>query len=477
MLLKTVGFRTDAPAGPNSTARAGAARRTIPNDLLRSSVLLLAERNLAQRLQLLLSQPITVDLSRVDRWIDRFTSQTGIQLTEQQREAVTQAAQHRILILTGGPGTGKTFTTRTIVALWKAMGKDIALASPTGRAAQRLAELTGREAKTIHRLLEFNPKSMQFQHDDTNPIQADALVVDEASMLDLFLANSLIKAIASNAQLLLVGDTDQLPSVGAGNVLHDLIASGKIPVVRLNQVFRQAQASHIVQNAHRINQGQFPSLESISAQPQTDCLWLGAPGPEDGVQGIQEIITELLPQFGYSPARDLQVLCPMTRSLVGTRNLNQVLQGLINPPAPNKAELARGGMILRVGDRVIQQVNDYNRDVFNGDLGGIAAIDLEEQEVTVQFGQRLVVYDWADLNEIALAWAITIHKSQGSEYPVVMLPMYMQHYLMLSRNLLYTGLTRAQKLAIVVGPKKAIGLAVRQVKDQLRYTLLARRLK
>jgi len=357
------------------------------------------------------------------------------------------------------------------------MGKSIALASPTGRAAQRLSEVTGKEAKTLHRLLEFDPKTMQFQRNSENPVPAQAIVVDEVSMLDLFLGHSLLKAVALDAQLLLVGDIDQLPSVGPGNVLRDLIESGRVPVVRLTQVFRQAQSSAIVSNAHRINQGEYPAIESVSPAPNTDCLWWGAPEPEHGLQAIRELVTMLLPQWGFDPARDLQVLCPMTRGEVGTRNLNTVLQQLINPPGPSKAEIVRGGVILRVGDRVIQKKNDYTREVFNGDMGAIASIDLEEQEVTVQFAERFVNYDYADLDEITLAWSVTVHKAQGSEYPVVILPMFMQHYMMLSRHLLYTGLTRAKKLAILVGPKKAIGLAVRQVKDQQRYTLLAHRLR
>ncbi|UBF30344.1 ATP-dependent RecD-like DNA helicase (plasmid) [Kovacikia minuta CCNUW1] len=436
-----------------------------------------AEKKLAERLQQLLKQPLEVDLPRVQRWIERFVEKTGTPLSEQQRHAVEMAASRRVLILTGGPGTGKTFCTRTIVALWKAMGKSIALASPTGRASQRLSEMTRQEAKTVHRLLEFDPKTMKFKRDEENPIPAQAIVVDEASMLDLFLANSLVKAIGLDAQLLFVGDTDQLPSVGPGSVLQDLIASGQVPVVRLTQVFRQAQASQIVSNAHRINQGQFPQLEPVSHAPRSDCLWLGAPEPAHGVQAIQELVTDFIPQLGIDSARDVQVLCPMTRGEVGTRNLNTVLQCLINPPSPTKAEIARGGMTLRVGDRIIQKVNDYDREVFNGDLGSITAIDGEEQEVIVQFAERSVTYDYADLNEITLAWAVTIHKSQGSEYPVVILPIYMQHYLMLSRNLIYTGLTRAKKLAILVGPQKAIGLAVRQIKDQHRYTLLEHRLQ
>ncbi|MBD2157035.1 ATP-dependent RecD-like DNA helicase [Leptolyngbya sp. FACHB-16] len=435
-----------------------------------------SEQGLANRVKRLLSNPVSVDVERVNRWIDRFTEKTGLQLSEQQRQAVVMAASHRVMILTGGPGVGKSFTCRTIVALWKAMGKAIALGSPTGRAAQRLSEMTGQEAKTIHRLLEFDPKHMKFKRDSENPIPADAIVIDEASMLDLFLANSLAKAVSPDAHLLLVGDTDQLPSVGPGAVLHDLIASGLIPVVRLTEVFRQAQASAIVSNAHRINSGEFPKLESVSNSPRTDCLWFNVAEPEQGVQAIRDLVTHLIPKLGFDPAQDVQVLCPMSRGDVGTRKLNQTLQELINPHHSGKAELVRGEMTLRVGDRILQLKNDYNREVFNGDLGVITAIDVEEQEVSAQFAGREVTYDYADLNEITLAFATTIHKSQGSEYPVVVLPVFMQHYVMLSRNLIYTGLTRARKLVVLVGDSKAIGLAIKQVKDQERYTLLDYRL-
>ena len=359
-----------------------------------------SEQAISSKLYQLLSRPVTVDLPRVQAWIEKYTTATGMQLSTEQRLAVEMAASSRILILTGGPGTGKTFCTRTIVALWKAMGKSIALASPTGRAAQRLGELTGREAKTIHRLLEFDPRTMKFKRDADSPIEAQAIVVDEASMLDLFLAHSLLKAVPRDAQLLLVGDIDQLPSVGPGNVLRDAIASEQIPVVRLTQVFRQAAQSAIVTNAHRINSGQYPQLESVSLTPKSDCLWLNAPEPQHGVQGIQELIADVIPRLGFDVARDVQVLCPMTRGEVGTRNLNKVLQELINPQSGSKAEILSGGVTLRVGDRVIQKVNDYNREVFNGDLGVITAIDKEEQEVEVQFSERLVSYDYADLNEI-----------------------------------------------------------------------------
>jgi exodeoxyribonuclease V alpha subunit len=435
------------------------------------------EQNLAQLIHQRLSQPVTTDIPRVRAWTERFTQSQKIELSQQQQEAVEMAAYSPIMILTGGPGVGKTFTTHTIVSLWKAMGKSIALAAPTGRAAQRLAEMTGLEAKTIHRLLEFDPRTRGFKSDNDNPLPQTAIIVDEASMLDLFLAYSLIKAVAAGAQLLLVGDIDQLPSVGPGSVLADLINSGRVPVVRLTQVFRQAQQSAIITAAHQINRGQYPTIEPISNSPVSDCLWHGGGfQPEHGVQTICELITDLIPKLGFNPATDVQVLCPMSRGLVGTRNLNTVLQELINPKSPDKVEITRGGMTLRVGDRVIQQTNDYQREVFNGDLGIITDIDTVEQEINVQYGERSVVYDYADLNEITLAWSVSIHKSQGSEYPVVILPFYMQHYMMLSRNLLYTGLTRAKKLAIVIGAKKAISLAVRSTNDMQRYTRLQQRL-
>jgi len=434
------------------------------------------EKGLAERVYQLRQWRVNTDMERVNSWIDRYTAKYNNTLSIHQRQAVEMAASCSVLILTGGPGTGKTTTTRTIVALWKAMGKSVVLASPTGRAAQRLQEVTGAEAKTIHRLLEFDPSSMGFKRNQEHPINADAIVVDEASMLDVFLAFSLIKAVAMGTQLLLVGDTDQLPSVGAGNVLQDLINSQYIPVIRLTEVFRQAQASQIVQNAHRINTGRYPTMEAVSEQPQTDCIWLEMPNPEAGVQGICDIISHLIPSLGFDPQQDLQVLCPMTRGEVGTKNLNNILQQLLNPPDRAKPEIKRGSMTLRVGDRIMQQVNDYTREVFNGDIGIITGVDLEEQEVKVQFGDRLVTYDSADLNEITLARATTIHKAQGSEYPVVIIPMFMQHFLMLSRNLFYTGITRAKRLAVIVGESKAISLAVKKVSDRHRYTYLARRI-
>src|SRR5712692_3532575 len=432
---------------------------------------------LARRLAAFAGAPVEVDLVRVGLWIDRFTEKRGITLSAEQRRAVELAASSRLLVLTGGPGCGKTFTTRTIVALWRAMRKAILLAAPTGRAAQRLAELTHVEAKTIHRMLAFDPGTMKFRHDEDNPLEAEAIVVDETSMLDLFLAHSLFKAIPPDARVLLVGDIDQLPSVGPGMVLRDLIASEQIPVARLTEVFRQAATSHIITNAHRINTGQMPRLTPLARTEESDCLWMDAAEPADGVEAIRRLVTDILPRRGINPVQEVQVLCPTTRGEIGTRQLNAMLQQTLNPPRPGKTELSRGGSILRVGDRVIQQVNDYTREVFNGDLGAVANIDLEEQEVVVQFAEREVSYDYADLGELALAWAVTVHKSQGSEFSTILFPLFLQHYVLLSRNLLYTGLTRAKPLAVLIGPPKAIGLTIRRVMDRQRYTALADQLK
>ena len=340
-----------------------------------------------------------------------------------------------------------------------------------------MSELTGIEALTLHRLLEFDPSTFGFQRNKDNLLPHDAIVVDETSMLDLFLAHSLLKAISNEAQILMVGDVDQLPSVGPGQVLKDLIDSGIIPVVRLTQVFRQASSSAIVSVAHQINSGIFPSIEVISDCPSSNCLVHGGGTlPEHGVQLIGELVRSFIPTQGFNPTTDLMVLSPMTRGLVGTRNLNKVLQELINPPDENKAQVTRGDLIFRVGDRIIQLKNDYQREVFNGDLGIIETIDSEEQELIVDINGRKIKYDFADLNEINLAWSISIHKSQGSEYPVVILPLYMSHYMMLSRNLFYTGLTRAKKLGIIIGNNKVIGIAVNNRQQQQRYTRLAARL-
>jgi exodeoxyribonuclease V alpha subunit len=435
-----------------------------------------SEVGLAQRITELLARPVEVDMARVQRWIEGYTATHGVTLSSQQHQAVELAAQERVVILTGGPGTGKTFTTRTIVALWHAMGKRLALAAPTGRAAQRLAELSGVEAKTVHRLLAFDPGTMAFRFDQEHPLEIDALVVDESSMLDLFLAHALVKAVPPTAQILFVGDIDQLPSVGPGMVLSDLIASGVIPTIRLTEVFRQAATSQIVTNAHRINQGQLPHLIPMSREPSSDCLWIHEEDPARAVEALRHLLTTTFPRMGIDARRDVQVLCPGTRSDVGTRALNPLLQSVLNPPTETKAQLQRGGTIYRVGDRVVQQTNNYTNEVFNGDVGTIDAIDLEEQELRIRFGAREVVVDQADLNELSLAWAMTVHKSQGSEYPVIVLPLYLPHYTLLSRNLLYTGLTRAKRMAILIGSVKALRIAISRTGDRQRFTWLAHRL-
>ena len=437
-----------------------------------------SEQHLAKLTLQKLSSNLDVDETRVDNWIQRYTASRKIKLSPQQYQAVLKAANHKLMILTGGPGTGKTFTVHTVVKLWKAMGRNIACGAPTGRAAKRLSEMTGLEAKTIHRLLEFDPSKMGFKRDIDNPLECSAIVIDESSMVDLFLAHSLFKAIPNDCQVLLVGDIDQLPSVGPGNILKDLIASEKITVVRLTQVFRQAAESSIITSAHQINKGKIPHFEPVSMKATSDCLWhSGGTEAEHGVQTIKDLVEHFIPRTGFNPATDLQVLCPMTRGIIGTRNLNKVLQELINPQSEGKAELVRGDSILRVSDRVMQLKNDYNKEVFNGDLGRVLSIDHEEKEVAIDFDGNEVVYDYSDLNEITLAWATSIHKSQGSEYPVVILPLYTQHYVMLSRNLFYTGLTRAKKLALIVGSEKAISISVKQVKQQQRFTRLQERLE
>ena len=439
-----------------------------------------SERGVARRLKALIGQPLRVDSNRVGSWLDRFAEKRGVELSEQQRRAIHLATESRVMILTGGPGTGKTFTLRAMVELFYAMRKTVALASPTGRAAQRLSEVTGREAKTIHRMLEFDPAGLRFKRNDVWPLEADVVIVDEASMIDVVLANSLIKAVDGHSQLILVGDADQLPSVGPGAVLQDLINSGLAPVARLTQVFRQAARSLIVQNAHQINRGEFPRLVKPGGE-KSDCYFIEAEEPDEVVRLIVNSVSKSLPsRFGYDPLKDIQTLSPMNRGRAGANHLNDVLQAALNPQppaAPGKAEWNRGGRTLRVGDKVIQRVNNYRLEVFNGDMGMVEAIDLEDQMIAVRFADRLVEYDFADSLELSHGFAVTIHKAQGSEYPAVVLPLHTQHYLMLSRNLLYTALTRAKKTVVMIGTTKAIGMAMRNLEATRRFTGLARELK
>src|SRR5262245_55204486 len=436
-----------------------------------------SERGVARRLKALIETPLRVDSNRVESWLDRFTAKRGVELSEEQRRAIHLAAQSRVMILTGGPGTGKTTTLRTMVELLHAMRKTVALASPTGRAAQRLSEVTGREAKTIHRMLEFDPAAMRFKRNDVWPLEADVVIVDEASMIDVVLANSLFKAIDEHSSMILVGDADQLPSVGPGAVLQDLITSGVAPVARLTQVFRQAARSLIVQNAHQINRGEFPRLVKPGDE-KSDCYFIEADEPDEVVRLVVNSVSKSLPnRFGYDQLKDVQTLSPMNRGRVGANHLNDVLQAALNEPAPGKAEMNRGNRVLRVGDKMIQRVNNYRLEVFNGDMGTIEMIDLEDQLIAVRFADRLVEYDFADSLELSHGFAVTIHKSQGSEYPAVVIPLHTQHYLMLSRNLVYTALTRAKKTVVMIGTTKAIGMAMRNLEATRRFTGLARELR
>ena len=401
-------------------------------------------------------------------------SSTGTALSEQQLQAVRalMSPAGKVMVLTGGPGTGKTTTVRAMIEVCEKRGLRYALASPTGRAAKRLAEATGRPAKTIHRLLEFSPQE-GFKHNAENPLPIDLLIVDEASMLDLLLANHLLKALTPGTRLLLVGDVDQLPSVGAGDVLRDVIASDRAEVIRLDVIFRQAHDSLIITNAHRINKGQFPEFPKSAR----DFFMFTQDDPDQAAALIVDLVSSRIPKkFGLKPA-DIQVLAPMYRGAAGVTNLNLLLQAALNPPAPNKPERKIGATLFRVGDRVMQMRNNYDKDVFNGDIGVITALDLEEQVMTVNVDGRAVAYDWIDADELVLAFAASVHKAQGSEYPCVVLPLLTQHYLMLQRNLLYTAVTRAKKLVVIVGSRKALAMAVRNNKVAQRYSALDVRLR
>ncbi|MCA9969109.1 MAG: ATP-dependent RecD-like DNA helicase [Anaerolineales bacterium] len=396
----------------------------------------------------------------------------GMALTAQQLQAVETAVRHKVTVLTGGPGTGKTTTLRALLDLLDAARATCALASPTGRAAKRLSEATGREAKTIHRLLEFKPGEGFGRHEH-NPIDADLIVIDEASMLDVMLANNLLKAIGADSHLLLVGDVDQLPSVGAGDVLRDLIASGVTAVIRLDTIFRQAADSLIIHNAHRINQGLLPETRPDAA----DFFLFIKPEPEEAAALLVDIVQRRVPhKFGLDPLDDVQVLAPMYSGPLGVSLLNERLQAALNPPGQRKLERRQGGLLFRVGDKVMQTVNNYDKSVYNGDIGRITALDPVQQTVTVSIDGAPVVYDFLELDELVHAYCISVHKSQGAEYPCVVLPMVTSHYMMLQRNLLYTAVTRAKKLVILVGTRKAISIAVKNNKVTQRYTALDWRL-
>ena len=398
-----------------------------------------------------------------------LTAETGIEYDEVQLAAIRQAVTSKVMVLTGGPGTGKTTTTQGIIAALKKAGLRVLLAAPTGRAAKRMSEATGMEAKTIHRLLEYNPQD-GYKRNDENPLEGDALIVDECSMIDILLMNNLLKAVPVGMRLVLVGDIDQLPSVGAGNVLRDIIDSQRIPVVRLVRIFRQAQKSRIVMSAHAINRGKFPDT---SNGRDTDFFFMKEEDPERAAESIVRLVKERLPRaYRESPDR-IQVLTPMQRGVVGAANLNLLLQQALNPSGPS---LNRGGYTYRQGDRVMQQRNNYDKDVFNGDLGYIREVDTEERTLKVDFDGKWVEYDVTELDELTLAYATTIHKAQGSEYPIVVMPVLMTHFVMLQRNLIYTGITRAKKICVLLGAAKALAYAVRNVSVLKRNTRLKERL-
>lgn len=390
---------------------------------------------------------------------------------EVQLEAIRVAVSSKVMVLTGGPGTGKTTTTMGIIAAYRAAGCRIVLAAPTGRAAKRMSEATGMEAKTIHRLLEYKPPE-GYQRKEENPLEGDVLILDECSMIDIMLMYNLLKAMPEQMTLILVGDTDQLPSVGAGNVLKDIIASGRIPVVRLSRIFRQAQGSRIIMNAHRINRGEQIDMRGGR---DSDFFFASKETNEEVVELLVKYCTENLPRYYHVDAlQDIQVLTPMQRGVCGAANLNQVLQEAMNP---GSVFLRRGGTQYRLHDKVMQIRNDYDKEVFNGDIGVINHVDMEERELTVNFDGREVVYDVSELEELTLAYATTIHKSQGSEYPIVVMPFTMSHYVMLQRNLLYTGVTRAKKILVLIGEKKAVWYAIKNETTADRNTKLAERLR
>lgn len=440
-----------------------------------------AEEGSAEKLMLLAKSRLFLFSPGEDTLNGEILRSEELKLTGEQIAAVRSAFLNGVTVITGGPGTGKTTTIRTMIRLFKRFGLKTLLAAPTGRAAKRMSETTGMEARTIHRLLEYSHaegESPSFQRNEKNPLEAGVVIIDEVSMVDLLLFYSLLKAIPAGCRLILVGDVDQLPSVGAGNVLRDVIASGVIPCVRLHTIFRQASESMIIVNAHRINQGKFPVYNS----PRKDFFFISEDDPEKVARIIADLCRERLPGFGsFDSVEDIQVLTPMRKTPVGVDRLNRLLQQELNPPSRQKQELNYGNMVFRLGDKVMQIRNNYRKEVFNGDIGRIAFLDASEGELSVSYpdlqGSRNVSYDLTELDELVLAYAVSVHKSQGSEYPVVVMPVVTQHFILLQRNLLYTGITRAKRLAILVGTSKAIGIAIHNTKVKKRYSDLARQLK
>jgi exodeoxyribonuclease V alpha subunit len=434
------------------------------------------EVGVTNRLRDLLDNPATrLAAFRSVNWealLAQVTRKSAIELSEEQRRAVQAALTNKVTVLTGGPGTGKTVTVRTVIAALEAMRRQYALCAPTGRAAKRLSEATERPAKTVHRLLEYSPQH-GFQRNAERPLEVDCLIVDEASMLDLLLTNRLLKAVDPAAHVLLVGDVDQLPSVGAGDILRDIIASHRPAVVRLTEIFRQAADSGIVVNAHRINRGQFPVVNEFD-----DFYFFSKEDPQAAAELLVDVVERRIPRkFGLDALDEVQVMAPMYRGACGVSNLNEMLQGALNPPSPRKQEKRLGGRVFRVGDKVMQTRNNYDKDVYNGDIGRVTRIDTVEQTMMVRIDDRPVVYDWAEIDELVHAFAISVHKSQGSEYSAVVTPILTQHYLLLQRNLLYTAVTRAKQLVVLVGTRRAIWIAVKNDKVSERYSGLSVRLR
>ena len=433
-----------------------------------------AEKNIASRLRALMNAPQAIrkiDAEKAVQWVQEKLS---ITLADKQIEAVHRAAANKVMVITGGPGTGKTTIINAILRIFSAIRTRMMLAAPTGRAAKRMSEATGHEAKTIHRMLEYNMRKGGFQKNEGSPLNCELLIVDEASMIDTLLMHHLLKAVPVTATFILVGDVNQLPSVGAGNVLKDIIDSGTVPVVRLNEIFRQARESSIIVNAHKINEGVMPSFDS-SPGKLDDFYFVSQEDPQKALETVVTLVKERIPKrFGFDPVDDIQVLTPMHKGTVGAGNLNTELQKALNPGVEG---VIRGGRLFRVNDKVMQIVNDYDKDVYNGDIGRIDSIDAEAQEIIVTFDERDVVYDYADLDELVHAYAVSVHKSQGSEYPAVVVPILTQHYVLLQRNLLYTAVTRGKKLVVLVGTKKALAIAVKNNRTRNRFTLLKRRLR
>lgn len=432
-----------------------------------------AELQIADNLKRLMSQPLPwinpISPERAIPWVEE---KTGLTLSQGQKEAIRLALINKILIITGGPGVGKTTLVNSILHILRAQTDRILLAAPTGRAAKRLSESTGLEAKTLHRLLEFEPKTFQFRKNAESPLFADWIVIDEVSMVDVMMMHHLLKAIPDRAGLLIVGDVDQLPSVNAGSVLSDLIRSHVLTTVRLTEIFRQAQTSEIVLNAHRINRGQ----SIYETEGQSDFYYLPCENAEVIAQKLEHLVSERIPnRFGLDPIREIQILAPMNRGSLGVRQLNDDLQKLLNPNPVQK--ITRFGSVFAVGDKVIQTVNNYDKEVFNGDIGFIEAIDTEANLLTIRFEQGPVVYEADELDEVFLAYATTIHKAQGSEYPAVIIPLAMQHYTLLQRNLLYTGVTRAKRLMILLAEPKALHMAIKNLRNESRITNLSHQLR